>query len=101
MNKRQRIADSEMRYLGAAWRAGYCGPSKHAQAPSLWQQIIQQIRPMRRQFDDDRVEALYQRWVNVGGQDRYSAAVLKLHYEDGYIFPDDQILAALDRFSLS
>jgi len=100
MNKRQRIADSDMRYMGRAWRAGYYGPPEHARGTSMWQQILQQTRNIPFMFDDERVEHIHARWLIVADTDRYSAAVLKLHYRDGYRMTDDEITSALNLFSL-
>lgn len=101
MNHRQRVADSQMRYLGKAWRRGFAGPHERPSASTMWQQLLQQTIPTRMLMDEEKVEQFYQRWVIVSKHSRYQAAVLKLHYRDGYKFPDELITEALDRFSQS
>lgn len=91
MNRRQRIADMEMAYLGKAWRVGFWGPRENPTALGFGQTPPD--------MDHDRVHRIHTVWLRVADQDEYSAALLKLHYRDEYIFPDEQILAALDLFS--
>lgn len=99
MNRRQRIADSEMAYLGAAWRAGFWGPRERPARTNLWEQIRQQIRSIPREFNEERVWELHAKWLRVADQDKYDAVLLKLHYRDGYNFKSSEIERALDRFS--
>ena len=106
MNRRQRMADQDMRYLGAAWRSGYDGPGRHPKAPSIWVQIKQQGVTIRYEFDETRVNEIFQRWLKVAEHDRYLAAILKLHYRDRYptgrhTFPEKKIREALDRLANS
>ena len=101
MNGRQRAADSDMRYLGMAWRLGFSGPRERPLSTTLWQQIRQQIRDIPPEVDSERVWGLHARWLRVADHDQYAAAILKLHYRDSYRFKDNEILAALDRFSLA
>ena len=99
MNRRQRIADSDMAYLGRAWRAGFWGPRERPSSTDLWNQIRQQIKSIPYSFDDEKVWELHARWLRVADQDKYDAVLLKLHYRDKYDFDSDELKRALDRFS--
>ena len=99
MNRRQRIADSDMRYLARAWNYGFDGPGNRPQGANIWRQIKQQVRRLPYVFDDVRVDTLHTRWLRVADDDRYFAAVLQLHYRDGYEFDELTVMDALDMFS--
>lgn len=99
MKKRLRIADSEMRYLGKAWRAGFWGPRERPISTSLWQQILQQSRSIPMDMDDERIWTIHARWLRLADRDEYAAVLLKLAYRDEYNFSDGEVMSALDRFS--
>jgi hypothetical protein len=98
MNRRQRIADMDMAYLGKAWRLGFEGPRESAKGTSLWQQILEQIRSLPPTIDQERLWTLHATWLRVADQDEYSAAILKLCYRDGYKIKERERLDALDLF---
>jgi len=98
MNKHQRRADSDMRYLGAAWRAGFTGPRRDPASTSIWQQIKQQIRVLPRIYDEERVFELHGRWLRVADRDKHSAVVLLWYYRDRIEVEDKFVLRALDLF---
>lgn len=92
MSLRQRSADMSMAYLGKAWRIGFWGPRENptgclseGQAPP--------------DMDSERILTIHATWLRVAAEDEYLAAVLKLHYRDGYDFPEKEILEALDLFA--
>ena len=96
---RIRRADMDMRYLGKAWRLGFCGPSQNPQQTRIWQQIIQQIRSLPIFVDEERADYLHSRWLALFVTDAYSATLLKVHYRDYVPFDDSELNGALDKFS--
>jgi hypothetical protein len=55
-------------------------------------------------MDEHKVWTLHRRWLRVANQDRYLAAVLKLHYRDHYepgdcTFTEQALNEGLDLFS--
>ena len=99
MHKRLRQADSDMRYLGRAWRAGFYGPRERPAQTTLWQQILQQSRSIPHTFDEERIWTIHAQWLRLADADEYAAVLLKLAYRDGYDFTDKEVNPALDRFS--
>ena len=103
MNRRQQAAHNEMRYLWSAWEAAYEGPPRHPVSSIIFR-LQQKMARLRREFDEARVKELHQRWLRLADQDRYLAAILKLHYRDGYAagpatFSEKDVLRGLDAFS--
>lgn len=99
MNSRQRSADSDMAYLGRAWRIGFSGPREKPVQTTLWEQIREQIRSLPPEFDQERVWTLHAQWLRVAEKSRYYAVMLKLHYRDNYEFQSEELLTALDLFA--
>jgi hypothetical protein len=89
----------DMAYLGKAWRLGFEGPRETAKGTSLWSQILEQIRTIPPEIDQERLWTLHATWLRVAADDEYSAALLKLRYRDGYNFQDGEVLEALDLFA--
>lgn len=102
MNARQRRAENDMKYLAAAWRAGFDGPSATPKGTSMWAQMVEQIRNLPRQFDEERVMELHTRWRVLNDRNEYQATVLLWYYRDNWTkFDDREVLAALDGFALT
>lgn len=99
MNRRQRIADMDMAYLGKAWRLGFIGPREFPKGTSLWEQIREQIRTLPPEIDQERLWTLHATWLRVMDHDEYAGVLLKMRYRDRCEFEEREVLDALDLFA--